>query len=103
MPETDTESSEQSPVACSEESVQVEGWRVRFWRAGSGPALVLVHGLLGYSFSWRHVIRPLASNWEVVAPDMPGSGFSECDSKIDCQLSSAANRLLKFLDAAGVS
>ena len=103
MPKTDIESSEQSPVACSEEWVQLEGRRVRFWRAGSGPALVLVHGLLGYSFSWRHVIRPLALNWEVFAPDMPGSGFSECDSKIDCRLSSAANRLLKFLDAAGIS
>jgi pimeloyl-ACP methyl ester carboxylesterase len=103
MPKTDIESSEQSPAACSEEWVQVEGRRVRFWRAGSGPALVLVHGLLGYSFSWRHVIRPFASNWEVFAPDMPGSGFSECDSEIDCRLSSAAHRLLKFLEAAGIS
>jgi pimeloyl-ACP methyl ester carboxylesterase len=103
MPKTDIESSEPFSVACSEEWVQVEGRRIRFWRAGSGPALVLVHGLLGYSFSWRHVIRPLALNWEVFAPDMPGSGFSECDSKIDCRLSSSANRLLEFLDVAGIS
>jgi pimeloyl-ACP methyl ester carboxylesterase len=103
MPKMDIESSEQSPVAYSEEWVQVDGRRVRFWRAGSGLALVLVHGLLGYSFSWRHVIPQLALTWEVFAPDMPGSGFSECDSKIDCRLSSAANRLLKFLDAAGIS
>lgn len=76
---------------------------VRFAHAGSGPALVLVHGLLGYSFSWRQVIPTLAGQFEVFAPDLPGSGFSECDSTLDCRLSSAAKRLLGFLDATGVS
>jgi alpha-beta hydrolase superfamily lysophospholipase len=62
MPKTDIESREHPMVGSSEEWVQVEGRRVRFWRAGSGPALVLVHGLLGYSFSWRRVIHPLAAS-----------------------------------------
>jgi pimeloyl-ACP methyl ester carboxylesterase len=87
----------------SEEWTQVDGLRVRFAHAGSGHALVLVHGLLGYSFSWRQVVPSFASQFEVFAPDLPGSGFSECDSTLDCRLSSAANRLLGFLDAAGVS
>ena len=29
------------------------GAKMRYLRAGSGPALILLHGLLGYSFSWR--------------------------------------------------
>ena len=86
-----------------EGSIRVDGLQVRFRRAGTGSALVLMHGLLGYSFSWRHVIPILARNWEVFAPDMPGSGFSECDPRLDCRLSSAAQRLLGFLDATGIA
>jgi pimeloyl-ACP methyl ester carboxylesterase len=85
------------------QSVRLDGLTVRFARAGTGPALVLVHGLLGYSFSWRQVIPAFAKRFEVFAPDLPGAGFSDCHPRLDCQLSSAAGRLLDFLDAAGIS
>lgn len=87
----------------SEEWTQVGGLNVRFQRSGSGPALVLVHGLLGYSFSWRLVIPQLAHGREVFAVDMPGSGFSDCNAELDCHLKSAAQRLLGFIDAVGIS
>ena len=83
----------------SKQSCVVDGLEVRFERRGHGPALVLVHGLLGYSFSWRHVLEPLAEEREVFALDMPGSGFSGCQATTDAHLSAAANRLVKFLDA----
>jgi pimeloyl-ACP methyl ester carboxylesterase len=35
--------------------------------------------------------------------DMPGSGFSDCDRTLDCRLRAAAERLLKFMDAVGIS
>jgi len=92
-----------APSGCSEEWLRANGLRIRFWHAGSGPALVLVHGLLGYSFSWRDVIPALAQNAEVFSPDMPGAGFSECDPGLDCHLSSAGSRLLGFMDAAGIT
>jgi pimeloyl-ACP methyl ester carboxylesterase len=91
-----------APEAIIERYVQADGLRIRFWHAGSGPALVLIHGLLGYSFSWRRVIPNLAQDWEVFAPDMPGTGFSECRADLDCRLMGAAQRLLAFLDAAGI-
>ena len=82
---------------------RVGGLNVRYQTAGSGPALVLLHGLLGYSFSWRHTIPILAKNAQIFAPDMPGAGLSDCGSGLDCRLSSAADRLLQFLDSIGVS
>jgi pimeloyl-ACP methyl ester carboxylesterase len=91
-----------STPTISDKCVQADGLRVRFWQAGSGPALVLMHGLLGYSFSWRGVIPSLAQDREVFAPDMPGAGFSECRADLDCSLPGAARRLLGFMDAAGV-
>ena len=90
------------PHGITESSLQAEGLQIRFWRAGSGPALVLVHGLLGYSFSWRGVIPLLADQREVFAPDMPGAGFSECRAGLDFRLSGAARRLMAFLDAAEI-
>jgi pimeloyl-ACP methyl ester carboxylesterase len=82
----------------SQRSCAIDGLEVRFERRGRGPALMLVHGLFGYSFSWRHVLEPLSKNHEVFALDMPGSGFSECLATTDAHLSAAAERLLKFLD-----
>ena len=81
----------------------VEGLHVRFLHAESGPAIVLVHGLLGYSFNWRRIIPRLAQKSEVFAPDLPGSGFSECSSRLDCSLTASARRLLGFLDAVGIT
>jgi len=85
-----------------ERYLQADGLRIRFSQAGSGPALVLIHGLLGYSFSWRNVIPSLAQGRGVLAPDMPGAGFSEGRADLDCQLRGAAQRLRAFLDAAGI-
>lgn len=102
MTNTNPESAGIAPAGCVERWVQVDGLRVRFLHAGSGPAIVLVHGLLGYSFNWRRIVPLLSGRWQVFAPDLPGAGLSECDPSLDCQLSSAARRLSAFLDAVGV-
>ena len=86
----------------SDNWLQADGLQIRFWRAGSGPADVLVHGRLRYTFNRRRVIPILARQNEVFAPDMPGAGFSECRAGLDFRLIGAARRLLAFLDAAGV-
>src|SRR5581483_8207620 len=86
----------------SQECLISDGLRIKFRRSGAGPTLVLVHGLLGYSFSWRNVIPVLSRKWQVFAPDMPGAGFSDCRLDLDCRLSSAADRLLKFFDVVGI-
>ena len=91
------------PPGCAEEWVEIEGRKVRYLRSGHGEPLVLVHGLLGYSFSWRRVVAAFAGVREVFAPDLPGSGFSECRTGLDCGLAAAADRLGAFMDAAGIS
>ena len=80
------------------QSCAVDGLTVRFERRGQGPALVLVHGLLGYSFSWRRVMEPFSKVREVFAIDLPGAGFSDCNPFLDGRLSAAAHRLLRCMD-----
>jgi len=75
---------------------------MRYLRRGSGPAIVLLHGLLGYSFSWRFAIPQLARQATVFAPDMLGAGFSGRPAEMDCSLRANAERILHFLDEVGV-
>jgi pimeloyl-ACP methyl ester carboxylesterase len=48
--------------------------RVAYRELGDGPPLLLVHGLMTSSYSWRYVIGPLAARYRVIAPDLPGAG-----------------------------
>jgi pimeloyl-ACP methyl ester carboxylesterase len=82
--------------------ITLDGARMRFLRSGTGPALVLVHGLLGYSFSWRYTIPVLAPQSTVHAVDMLGVGFSDRPQGLECNLRACAERLLRFLDAVGI-
>lgn len=44
---------------------------------GDRPTLLLIHGLGDEADSWRHVIRPLAEHYRVLALDLPGFGRSQ--------------------------
>src|SRR4030088_381251 len=83
--------------------MDLDGARMRYLRAGSGPALILLHGLLGYSFSWRFTIPALARSFTVYAPDMLGAGFSDRPAGLDHCMGATARRLLRFIGALGVS
>lgn len=80
----------------------LDGHRMRYLRAGSGPPLLLIHGLLGYSFSWRFNLAALAQHSTCYAVDLLGVGFSDRPAKIDCSLRASGQRLLRFLDDRGV-
>jgi pimeloyl-ACP methyl ester carboxylesterase len=82
--------------------VELDGYRMRYLRRGSGPPLLLLHGLLGYSFSWRFTLPVLAEKATVYAVDMPGAGFSERPPKANGSFRAHAERLLRFLDNVGV-
>jgi len=83
--------------------MEIEGARMRYLRTGSGPALILLHGLLGYSFSWRYVMPALAEHATLYAPDMIGAGFSDRPRGFDHSLQATACRILKFAERLGLS
>jgi pimeloyl-ACP methyl ester carboxylesterase len=57
--------------------LMVSGSRVHYLTGGSGPPLVLVHGLGGIASNWRLVAPGLARERRLVIPDLPGHGRSE--------------------------
>jgi pimeloyl-ACP methyl ester carboxylesterase len=89
-------------VSLEDHWITLNGARMRYLRSGSGPALLLLHGLLGYSFSWRYTIPALAKQAAVYAVDMLGVGFSDRPDGLDSSLRGNAERLLSFLDSVGI-
>jgi pimeloyl-ACP methyl ester carboxylesterase len=49
---------------------------LRYFVAGDGPPIVLVHGLGGLASNWRLVAPALAAERRVIVPDLPGHGGS---------------------------
>ncbi|MBZ5666603.1 MAG: alpha/beta fold hydrolase [Acidobacteriia bacterium] len=76
--------------------------RMRYFKAGSGRPLILVHGLMGYSFSWRFTIPALAPHATVYAIDNLGAGLSTAKEGMDCTVRATAERVLQFADALGI-
>jgi pimeloyl-ACP methyl ester carboxylesterase len=88
------------PAAVEAKTVQVHGRSVSYLEAGSGPLLVLIHGMAGTSENWRSVIEPLGLRHTVLAPDFPGHGLS-APGDGDYSLGSLASGLRDLLLTLG--
>jgi pimeloyl-ACP methyl ester carboxylesterase len=86
-------------------SADTGGIKTNYLEAGSGPAVVLVHGsgpgVTAYA-NWRLVIPALAERFHVLAPDMAGFGFSERPEKADYGIDLWATQVVGLLDALGI-
>lgn len=67
---------DQGEVAVGDRRVIVDGMTIQYLEAGTGPALLLVHGHAQSATSWRWVIPALARTHRVLALSLPGHGDS---------------------------
>ena len=65
------------PSAAAGKDVTVLGFTLHYLEAGSGPPVVLLHGLGGDGSRWRPNIEPLAKDFHVFALDQIGFGRSD--------------------------
>ncbi len=80
--------------------VKAAGFTWHVQRAGQGPPLLLVHGTGASTHSVAGLFKRLALRFTVVAPDLPGHGFSQRTHREDVSLpgmSRALGQLLKTL------
>jgi putative magnesium chelatase accessory protein len=79
--------------------VRAAGLRWHVQIMGHGPALLLVHGTGAATHSWRDLAPLLAPYFTVVAPDLPGHGFSQAlEGERQC-LTGMADSLAQLLEA----
>lgn len=65
------------PPGASSRFTTVNGIRMHYVIAGSGPAVLLLHGWPQTWYAWADTIRILSDRFTVVAPDLRGTGLSE--------------------------
>lgn len=82
-------------------TVCLHGDDVHYVRAGSGPVVVLVHGILGSRQSWARLVSLLEQDFTVIAPDLFGDEDSARSGR-DYTLGGHAGRLRDLLDALGI-
>ena len=63
--------------------LDLDGVRVRYVRAGSGPPVVLLHGFASSIYTWKDVLPALSARHDVVALDFPGFGGSAIPRPLD--------------------
>ncbi|HUS14972.1 MAG TPA: alpha/beta fold hydrolase [Chloroflexia bacterium] len=82
----------------------VDGLRVRYLEAGppDAPALVLIHGFGGMAETWGAVMGRLAGEYRLIAPDLPGFGYSERSSAPIFTLRRRAEGIVALLDHLGI-
>ncbi|WP_082393035.1 alpha/beta fold hydrolase [Nocardia arizonensis] len=50
--------------------------RIHYREYGDGPPLLLIHGLMTSSYSWRYILEGLGAHYQLIIPDLPGAGRS---------------------------
>jgi magnesium chelatase accessory protein len=76
-------------------------WHVQV--AGTGPDMLLLHGTAAATHSWRDMLPLLARDFRVIAPDLPGHGFTQAPPPARLSLpgmAGAVAELLRALDAS---
>jgi len=99
-------SEQRANTAASVHKVEADGIRIFYRSAGdaSAPVLLLLHGFPTSSFMFRELIPRLADEYRIIAPDLPGFGFTEVPEKRDYKYSfdALARTIEAFTDALGL-
>lgn len=74
-------------------------WHVQ--RMGQGPQLLLLHGTGAATHSWRTLAPMLAQHFAVIAPDLPGHGFTEVPPAHRLSLPGMASDVSQLLRVLG--
>lgn len=75
-------------------------WHVQV--AGAGSGLLLLHGTGASTHTWRDMLAPLAERFTVIAPDLPGQGFSRARSVTSMSLPGMARAVSELLARLGM-
>lgn len=79
----------------------VHGYRRAFIHVGTGPALLLIHGIGDSSSTWQEIIPQLAQRYTVIAPDLLGHGRSD-KPRADYSVAGYANAMRDLITMLGI-
>lgn len=83
----------------------VNGVRIHYQEAGDekAPPMILLHGFISSTLVWSEVFLPLANaGFRVIAPDLPGYGYSEKPRDAEYTIESQARAVVGLMDRLGI-
>ncbi len=87
--------------------IAADGVEVFYREAGpaDGPVVLLLHGFPASSFQYRELTPRLADRYRVIAPDLPGFGFTEVpeERRYEYTFDALARTIEAFTDALGLT
>ena len=88
--------------APASKQVEVFGQKIHYLEAGSGPTVVLLHGLGGDGANWAFTLPALAKSFHVFVPDQIGFGQSD-KPLIDYRVGTLVDFLEAFFQKTGIT
>ncbi len=76
----------------------INGHRVHYKQVGSGPHIILIHGIGASTYTWRFVVPLLADKFTVTAMDLLGFGQSDKPNNFDYTLDEQSKILIQFIN-----
>jgi pimeloyl-ACP methyl ester carboxylesterase len=85
-------------------TIEVDGVHLFYREAGrpDAPGVLLLHGQPSSSYSFRHILSPLAEVARVVAPDLPGFGFTQAPDDYEYTFEAMARTIDAFTQKIGL-
>lgn len=80
--------------------IQVDGVRLHYQEAGdpNAPPMILIHGFAASNLVWSKVFLEFAAaGYRVIAPDLPGYGYSAKPRHLDYTIANQAEMVVSFL------
>ncbi len=91
------------PLRAFSRFVTVQGVQWHVQKLGRGPAVLLLHGTGAATHTWRDLAPLLAKSFTVVAPDLPGHGFTDPLPKVSQSLTGMAAAVAALMGEIGVA
>jgi pimeloyl-ACP methyl ester carboxylesterase len=80
--------------------IDIDGARIHYLDEGTGPTLLLIHGLAGQMHNFTHsLLGKLKHDFRVVILDRPGSGYSTRPARASATISAQAQTISRFCQA----
>src|SRR5215470_14495788 len=83
--------------------IDLDGARIHYLVRGSGPTIILIHGLTGQLRNFTHsLVDLLTDELRVIAIDRPGSGYSKRAPGASAALTAQGDLIAKFIHTMGL-
>lgn len=91
------------PYQQRQKVVEVDGRFISYLDCGTGPALILLHGIPTWGYLWHRLVPILEQSRRVLVPDLPGYGYSDRSDRFDRGVARQADFVAGWMQALGLS